>query len=106
MPKAMPNPQMAQAAPAPAQTLTYGQGEGRQPAPEYPRQAVREGQEGTVRVRFTVGESGRVLAAEAIDPCPWPLLNEAALRAIRERWRFRSGAPRAYEVSIRFALAR
>ena len=28
----------------PVQTLTYGRGEGRQPAPDYPRVSVREGQ--------------------------------------------------------------
>lgn len=91
--------------PAPAvQAIQYGQGEGRQPAPEYPRQAAREGQEGTVTIRFSVGEEGRVLSAVSSVPSPWPLLNEAALRVVRERWRFRPGALRLYEVAIRFEL--
>lgn len=90
----------------PVQTLAYGQGEGRQPAPEYPRQAVREGQEGVVTLRFSVAESGRVLAAETVSAAPWPLLNAAALRAVRERWRFRPGPVRLYEVAIRFELKR
>jgi TonB family protein len=90
----------------PAQPLTYGQGEGKQPAPDYPPQARREGQEGTVVVRLSVGENGRVVAAEAISPSPWPLLNEAALRAVRERWRFRSGPTRLYDVAIRFELSK
>ena len=89
-----------------AQPLTYGQGEGKQPAPEYPTAARREGQEGTVVVRLTVGENGRVLTAEALSPSPWPLLNEAALRAVRERWHFHSGPPRAYDVAIRFNLSK
>ncbi len=96
-------------APAPAppvQSIVFGQGEGRQPAPEYPRQAMREGQEGSVVVRFSVGENGRVLSAEAATPCPWPLLNESALRAVRQRWRFAQGPIRIYEVTIRFALTR
>jgi TonB family protein len=59
-----------------------------------------------VRVRFNVGENGRVTSAAATGPSPWPLLNEAALRVIRERWRFPGGAARAYEVAIRFALTR
>jgi protein TonB len=87
-----------------AQPLTYGQGEGRQPAPSYPLAARRQGQEGTVLVRFTVGENGRVLAAEAAQPSPWPLLNDSALEAVRERWRFRPGPVRIYEVSIQFVL--
>lgn len=90
----------------PVQVITYGRGEGRQPAPDYPPQAVREGQEGSVTVRFSVGENGRVVAAEALKPSPWPLLNNAALRVVRERWRFRTGAVRLCEVSIRFELSK
>ncbi|MCC6232766.1 MAG: TonB family protein [Verrucomicrobiales bacterium] len=86
------------------ETLSYGHGEGRQPAPEYPRQAVRERQQGTVLVRLTVGEHGRVLAAEAVSPSPWPLLNASAVRTVRERWRFPPGPIRRYEVPIRFEL--
>jgi protein TonB len=93
------------AAPAAApQQLTFGTGEGRQPAPEYPRRAMREGQEGTVVVRFVVGADGRVISAQPHQPSAWPLLNESALRVIRERWRFRAGDPRTYEVAIRFEL--
>jgi TonB family protein len=99
-----PTQQAVAAAPAPVQSLTYGVGEGRQPAPIYPREAVRAGQEGKVAVRFSVGENGRVLAAEAADPSPWPLLNQEALRTIRQRWRFDSGPVRVYEVTIRFEL--
>ncbi len=93
----------AESIPAPQQ-LTYGQGEGRQPAPEYPYRAKREGQEGVVKVRFLVGEDGRVLSAEAASPSPWPMLNDSAVRAVRERWRFRAGAVRNYEVAIKFQL--
>jgi TonB family protein len=88
----------------PVQPLTFGHGAGRQPAPDYPLRAQREKQEGVVSVRFTVGENGRVAAAEAVNASPWPLLNESAVRTIRSRWRFAPGAPRAYEVAIRFVL--
>lgn len=84
--------------------ITYGQGEGRQPAPEYPAQAVDERQEGVVLVRFTVGEDGRVVMAQVATPCRWPLLNQAALSAVRDLWHFPSGPTRLYEVSIRFKL--
>jgi protein TonB len=86
------------------QRLTYGQGEGRQPAPQYPREAAMARQEGVVIVRFTVGEDGRVQTAQAISPCPFPLLNQAAVRAVRETWRFRAGPTRSYEVAIQFQL--
>lgn len=86
------------------QALTYGLGEGRQPAPEYPPAAQRSGQEGTVLVRFSVGLDGNVTEAQTAAPSPWPALNEAALRAVRERWRFPRGPLRQYEVAIRFEL--
>jgi protein TonB len=88
------------------QQLTFGQGEGKQPAPEYPRQSLREGQEGIVTVRMTVREDGRVIRANATVPSPWPLLNEAAVRVVKNRWRFSPGPPRAYEVAIRFQLSK
>lgn len=93
-----------QPAPPPVQSLTFGRGEGNQPAPRYPRRAVREGQEGSVTVVFTVNERGSVVAAQLARGCPWPLLNEAALEVIRERWRFPSGGARRYEINIHFEL--
>lgn len=92
--------------PSAPQVLQYGLGEGKQPAPDYPAAARRLGQQGTVRVRFTVGADGRVLEAEAVPPAAPALLTEAALRTIRDRWRFKTGALRRYEVSVRFELSR
>lgn len=94
------------AGPTSVQTLTFGSGEGRQPAPDYPIRARQAGQEGWVKIRFSVGENGKVISAQCASPSPWPLLNDSALRVIRERWRFRSGPTRHYEVIIRFELRR
>lgn len=91
----------------PAQTvqqLTFGVGQGQQASPEYPRQALEQHQEGTVVVRLVVGEGGLVTSAEAIQPCPWPLLNESAVRTIRQQWRFAPGAVRTYDVPIHFEI--
>lgn len=89
---------------APVQTLVFGRGEGRQPAPNYPQHAKQLGQEGLVSVQFIVDETGRVISAEAAQSSPWPLLNEAAIRTVRERWRFATGAIRRFEVAIHFRL--
>jgi protein TonB len=88
------------------QALVFGQGEGRQPAPEYPAHSVKLGQEGVVDIRLTVDPSGQVIDTSVASPCPWPLLNDAAERTVRHRWRFSRGSLRVYEVAIRFALAR
>lgn len=90
--------------PRPAQRITFGIGEGKQPAPLYPEQAQREGQEGVVGIRFTVGPDGRVLAAEVSSPSPWPLLNQSALRTVRDQWRIAPGANPLKEVFIRFKI--
>lgn len=103
--RVFPSRAAAPAPPAP-QPLIFGEGEGRQPAPEYPRRAQREGEEGIVLVELTVGPDGRVLKAEATSPSRWPLLNESALRAVKEAWRFSPGKPRVYQVSIRFELTK
>lgn len=93
------------AAPA-VQRLTYGQGEGAQPAPDYPPDAIAAGEEGVVGIRFTVGEDGRVIDAHVVSPSRWPSLNSAALRVIQNRWRLTPGAARTFEVSIRFHINR
>jgi TonB family protein len=86
------------------QQLTFGVGEGQQASPEYPREAIEQHQEGTVVIRLVVGESGLVTSAEAIQPCPWPLLNESAVRTVRHQWRFAPGSVRAYDVPIHFQI--
>jgi protein TonB len=81
-----------------------GQGEGRQPAPNYPREALARRQEGVVTVQFLVGADGKVVSAEVWQASPWPLLNEAAVSAVRNRWHFNPGAARLYRVPIRFRI--
>jgi protein TonB len=88
------------------QTLTLGVGEGSQPMPEYPREAQIARQEGTVVVRFSVDGEGGVENVLASPPCPFPILNQAAVRAVRDTWRFAPGPPRLFEVSISFQLRR
>jgi protein TonB len=83
-----------------------GQGEGRQPAPPYPSEALSRHQEGTVMIQFLVGTEGQVLNAEVWQASPWPLLNEAALRTVRGRWQFGKGPVRLYRVPIRFRIQR
>ena len=63
---------------------------GRMPLPVYPPEARRRNQEGTVMIAFTVDTNGRVISARVASSSPWPLLNDAAVRAVRQ-WRFPAG---------------
>jgi protein TonB len=87
----------------PVQRLVFGSGLG-QHAPEYPREAALAHEEGVVSVRFSVDDTGLVISASAAEPCPFSLLNQSAVRTIRDEWRFPPGPPRLYEVSITFQL--
>lgn len=73
------------------------------PKPNYPAAARSRGQTGTVVVEFIVGENGRVVSARAKSPSPWPLLNEAAVKAVRG-WRFPPGGVNTYTRPIIFHL--
>ncbi len=86
------------------ETLTFGTGDGRQPAPEYPYNARRLNQTGNIRIRFRTDAAGRVTEAHAVAPCKFSALNESALYTIRNRWRFPPGAPRFCEIEICFKL--
>jgi TonB family protein len=76
---------------------------GRMPAPRYPSEARNKGQAGTVLIEFTIDPSGRVSSAHVASPCPWSVLNEEALRAVRN-WKFPPGSVMTYKKPIVFKL--
>jgi TonB family protein len=84
--------------------LTPGQGEGYRPMPEYPIEARLAHQQGSLVVTLTVGQDGRVISAHVSSPSPWPILNQTALRTVREEWMFPSGPVRTYEAPFEFKL--
>lgn len=94
-------PPVAPAAPAPGdraqpQPLST-------PAPRYPREALRMGAGGTVRITVTVAADGSVERQELTVSSGNRHLDRAALETVR-RWRFqpatRNGKPVAAEVSV------
>jgi protein TonB len=76
---------------------------GRMPAPRYPSEARSKGQAGTVLIEFTVDPSGRVSSAHIATPCPWSVLNEEALRAVKN-WKFPPGSVMTFKKPIVFKL--
>lgn len=91
----------AQAGPT---TLTMGQGEGRQPWPEYPAESLRRRESGAVQVRFSVLRTGEVAETRVVSSSGWPRLDRAATTAILRRWQFPAGEPREYEITIQFQI--
>jgi protein TonB len=56
--------------------------------PVYPKDALKNGVRGEVRLRLTVDTEGRVKQSEVISSSPPGVFDESALAAVR-RWRFR-----------------
>lgn len=73
------------------------------PKPAYPRAAKLAGQEGRVVVFFTVDEQGNVVSASVTGPCPFPLLNEEARRAVL-RGKFQPGPRASQHQTVLFQL--
>ncbi len=56
--------------------------------PRYPREAARQGQEGTVMLRVQVDASGNVLRVEIEQGSGVRALDDAAQRHVKRHWRF------------------
>lgn len=70
----------------------------------YPAEAIAAGQQGDVAVLFVLDESGKVVAARIEQGSGYPLLDEAALRAIRSLTSLPADAPRQVVLPVRFRL--
>lgn len=101
-PPARPAPS---AAPAPARSTASNASPvpTSQPAPRYPRNALRAGAEGTVQVQVDVGPDGVPISVALASGSGNRELDRAALEAVR-RWRFRpaiaNGEPTVGRVTV------
>jgi protein TonB len=83
----------------------------RRPPPDYPRKAARAGQEGWVKLEFTVTKDGKVKDPRVISSRPRRVFDRSAIKAIK-RWRFRPRTENGRPVSrkatqvIEFKLAK
>lgn len=59
-----------------------------QTGPTYPAIARRLREEGTVRLRLTIGTDGSVVAAEVLESSGFMRLDDAALRWVQRHWRY------------------
>src|SRR5271163_3524601 len=83
--------------------LVLGQGEAQYIKLDYPEEAQLNGEEGSVGVQFTQDDAGHVTDAHLPRPSRWPLLNNAALKAVRQT-AFPPGQPGTYDIPFEFKL--
>lgn len=70
----------------------------------YPAEAIAQGQEGEALVLMILDESGQVVAARIEQGSGFPLLDAAALRAVRALHSIPADAPRETVIPVRFRL--
>jgi protein TonB len=93
----MAPPPPAKIVPTPSGPVKFNpaaQREGSFPPPSYPGIALRNKYTGTVMIEMRVDESGNVTSAEVQKSSGYPVLDEAALKVVKSRWRFPPGAER------------
>lgn len=70
----------------------------------YPPEAIARGLEGEVQILLIIDEAGKVSAARVEQGSGHPLLDEAALRAVRSLQSLPADAPRQVVLPVRFRL--
>lgn len=75
----------------------------KQVKPVYPLASRRRGEEGTVLLEVRVDPSGTVEEVRIVKGSGYPLLDQAAARALKE-WRFRKGSGPVFLVPVQFQL--
>jgi protein TonB len=93
---ATPPPPVTHVVSKPTQFNSSAMGGGTFPGPDYPGSARRNHLEGTVVVEFTVDSSGALTSVKLQKSSGHPVLDEAAVAVIKQRWRFPPGSPGYY----------
>lgn len=70
----------------------------------YPAEAIAQGLQGQVDVLLIIDETGKVSAARVEQGSGHPILDEAALRAVRSLQSLPADAPRQVVLPVRFRL--
>ncbi len=101
---APPPPPKVTAAPKPVQFDANAMAGGVYPEPAYPGYAIRNRLQGTVVLEFSVDASGAVTSVTVQKTSGFPSLDDAAMKVVKERWRFPAGAARSYYKPFTFEL--
>jgi periplasmic protein TonB len=77
---------------------------GSYPAPLYPGAAQRNNYQGTVTVEIIVDVSGAVASTKVLKSSGFSMLDDAALKVVKDRWRFPPGQAHVYVWDCKFHL--
>ena len=91
---ATPPAPVVQAAPKATKFDPNTAGGGGFPPPQYPSLAVRNRYQGTATIQIFVEPSGEITSVKLFKTSGFPLLDDAALRVVKEKWRFPPGEAR------------
>ena len=101
---AAPPPPITQAPRPPVKFDPNNTTGGSYPPPKYPGFAERNRFHGTVTVEILVDAAGSVTSAKLVKSSGYPILDEAALKVVKESWKFPPGAQRDYLWDCTFQL--
>ena len=74
-------------------------------APEYPKEAARQGVFGYVTLRFLVDEEGKVTAIDTLDAYPEKVFNKSSIKAVK-RWQYQAtGSKHLMDVRLDYSLS-
>ena len=79
-------------------------GEGSFADPQYPSVALRNHYEGTAVIEIAVDSAGRITEVKIFKSSGFPVLDEAALDVVKNRWHFLPGPPRLYHWACTFRM--
>src|SRR6266404_9237482 len=77
---------------------------GTYPDPPYPGIAIRNNYQGTVTVELAVDASGTVVSAKVTKSSGFPVLDEAAIKTVKELWHFPPGQARLHTWDCKFQM--
>ncbi|HSY20000.1 MAG TPA: TonB family protein [Candidatus Acidoferrales bacterium] len=78
---------------------------GDRPQPSYPKIALEEGEQGTVRLMLSGDAAGNVLSVDVKESSGFPVLDRGSVEFIKRHWRLPAGAgSQVFETEITYKL--
>jgi len=101
----MKAPTALRVAPPPLVLNNTGKG-GERPVPPYPKIALEQGQQGTVRLRLEVNTAGAIVSVAVQESSGFPILDRSAVDFVKRHWTVpTANTALTYEATINYRLS-